>query len=753
MDNSERRCDSKTVSLAGRWICTLDADREGTAGEWHLNPPDGTAVSLPGTTGTNRIGPPPDKLQISNLTPETDYVGPTWYRREFTISADDCAAHLELYLERCCWQTFVWLNGVSLGSQDSLVAPHIYDLTSAVRPGQNQLTVMVDNSNVASTAPVSKSDGSQCEDLVSEADSGKRLNCGGHHTLFGGYAWNGITGRMELQIRPKVRITNLQVYPDNEHKTACIRCICVNDFQTACQTSIKVTTTLLAGGETRGSVREYPALPVVCEPGETGVEHRFSLGEACHLWDEFTPDLYEVLVTLESGRGGDRCTTVFGMRTLSQVGTQLAINGRPTFLRGALEKFVHPLTGYPPTDLTTWLMIFGVSKKHGLNHIRFHTCCPPEAAFVAADRLGMILNVEIPGCSGGEPDDPATQTYLQGEALRILATFGNHPSFCMLTMGNELLENAEACAPLVRTLNERVARCREADERHWYCCSAQPHSEGRHDDFYVSAWPKGASWGHEGAPLTGIRWSGFCVVDSSRFNTHPPETKSDYRDGIRGIEKPLLTHEVGQWAVYPDVREIDRYTGVMKPYNLERIRDFMAEKGTLPLLDRFVRASGELSLLLYKEEIESALRTPGLAGFQLLGFHDHPPQGTSTIGIVNALRESKGITTPEQFRQFCGEIVPLARLEKRTFTNREVLTATIDLAHAGPERLKNAAFEWSLTLQSGEVVASGELPPLEVPRGSLSTLGRITVDLAGVTVPAKAVVKVFLPGTEITNSS
>jgi len=620
----------RVVALAGSWMCSLDPKRQGVAEKWFLENPAQHTVTLPGTTTTNRIGPPPEKELIINLTPVTNYVGPAWYSREFTLSADDSEQHVELLVERCCWQTTIWLNGIPLGSQDSLVAPHRYELTSAAKPGLNKLTVMVDNSNTTSTALASKSDGSQCEDLVLEVDGAKRLNCGGHHTLFGGFAWNGITGLIELRVRPKLRITSLQVYPNIDAESALLKITCINDSAEPCKAVLHFETGRISSTDEK-LPGTYPPLEVECPPNESTVEYNLDLGDTCCLWDEFSPTVHELAVSLQSGQGVDRQETTFGMREYTQMGTQLAINGRPTFLRGALENFVHPLTQYPPTDLEYWLTLFEVSKSHGLNHIRFHTCCPPEAAFAAADRLGIILNVEPPGCSGGEPDDPVTQTYLQNEALRIVNTFGNHPSFCMLSMGNELLDDYESCAPLVKTLNERVARCREKDSRHWYCCSAQPHCEGRHDDFYVSAWPKGGhGYGNpetEGAPMTGIRWSGFSVVDSSRFNTSPPETTTDYRHGIADLDKPLITHEVGQWAVYPDVREIDDYTGVMKPYNLEIIRDLMKEKGTLPLLDQFVRASGELSLLLYKEEIESALRTPGLAGFQLLGFHDHPPPG------------------------------------------------------------------------------------------------------------------------------
>ena len=471
------------------------------------------------------------------------------------------------------------------------------------------------------------------------------------------------------------------------------------------------------------------------------------------LWDEFNPGLYHLEASLTSSQGVDFYTTEFGMRNLSQQGKQLAINNRPTYLRGALECFIHPITGYPPTDLEYWMGLFGVNKAHGLNHVRFHTCCPPEAAFSAADRLGIILNVELPGCSGGEPDDADTLEYLQTEALRILDTFGNHPSFCMLTMGNELLGyDGEAQAQAV--LMKRVARCKAHDSRRWYCCTAQSYTPGRDDDFYVTAWPEGATMEQRrnGEPLRGYRWWSGDVVDNARFNTRAPETSFDYRDGIAGIDKPVITHEVGEWAVYPDISEAPKFKGVCRPFNLEIIREFMEAKGTLVLADAFVKASARLSLLLYKEEIESALRTPGLAGFQLLGLHDHPPQGTSTVGIVTALRESKGIVTPSRFREFCSEIVPLARLARRTFTHNEILSADIDVAHFGPSDLSGALFSWRIRAEKEQEFSQGILPARDIPRGQLSRVGRIEADLSTFSAPGKLRLEVLLEGTDITNS-
>lgn len=655
---------------------------------------------------------------------------------------------MELFLERCGWQSFAWLNGVELGARDSLVAPHVYRLDGAVRPGTNRLTVMIDNSNRRGGAAGSRADGSEHRDLVLGADRSKRLNCGGHHAVFGGPCWNGITGRMEVRVRARLRIDDLQVYPRAADRIVRVRITVANDREESRPALLVFSIRDLESDAL--VVRDKVEL--ICDAGRHEVVRELAMPPDSLLWDEFSPHLYEIDAELEGDGGSDTCSAEFGLRDLGRAGTRMTMNDRPIFLRGELENFVHPIIGYPPTETDYWQRIFAVYRDHGLNHIRFHTCCPPEAAFAAADRAGMILNVELPGCSGEEPEDRATLDYLQDEALRILATFGNHPSFCMLTMGNELLYEPGSVERSQPVLTARVARCREADGRHWYCCTAHPHTEGRDDDFYVSAWPRGATWDDDGEPITGIRWSGFDVVESSRFNARPPETASDYRDGIAGIDAPVVTHEVGQWAVYPDVREIDRFDGVFRARNLEIIREFMETQGTLPLADDFVRASGALSLLLYKEEIESAMRTPGLGGFQLLGFHDHPPQGTSTVGIVTALREPKGIVTAGQFRRFCGPTVPLARLAKRTYTSDETLRADVEVAHFGPTDLDEADFSWTLLGESGTEIASGRFASVPVPTGRLTRLGEVRAKLSGVGTATRTTLTVSMDGAASSNS-
>ena len=105
-----------------------------------------------------------------------------------------------------------------------------------------------------------------------------------------------------------------------------------------------------------------------------------------------------------------------------------------------------------------------------------------------------------------------------------------------------------------------------------------------------------------------------------------------------------------------------KYTGYLKPRNFEIFRDSLEAHGMVDQARDFLLASGKLQALCYKEEIESALRTPGMGGFELLDLHDFPGQGTALVGVLDAFWDSKGYVTAGEFRRFCGSTVPLARL-------------------------------------------------------------------------------------------
>ncbi len=180
------------------------------------------------------------------------------------------------------------------------------------------------------------------------------------------------------------------------------------------------------------------------------------------------------------------------------------------------------------------------------------------------------------------------------------------------------------------------------------------------NDYNVTSEPRIQHWGE------GLK---------SIINAEPPQTMFDFRDFISKYEVPTVSHEIGQWCVYPDFKEIEKYTGVLKPTNFEIFRETLAENGMEDQAEDFLMASGKLQVLCYKADIEAALRTPGFGGFELLQLHDFPGQGTALVGILNPFFESKGYVTPEEFRMFCNETVPLARIKKLIWKGGETFEA------------------------------------------------------------------------------
>src|SRR5690606_6572276 len=122
----------------------------------------------------------------------------------------------------------------------------------------------------------------------------------------------------------------------------------------------------------------------------------------------------------------------------------------------------------------------------------------------------------------------------------------------------------------------------------------------------------------------------------------------------------------------------------------------------------FAWASGRFQLACYKEELEANLRTPGLAGHQMLDIRDYLGQGTALIGVLDAFWEPKSYVTAKEFRRFHSETVPLARLKQRTFTTVETLTSEVELYHFAEHPIADARPYWKIVDASGRAVAEGE---------------------------------------------
>lgn len=613
---------SSELSLAGEWQFALDPADVGIGQEWQ-NKDLEDVVCLPGslqeqgkgkdvsldTRWTGQVvdsswynAPEYAKYRQSGnikvpfwLNPNKHYVGVAWYQKKVNMPSGWEGRPVILYLERTHWATTLYIDGKKVGEQNSLQTPNRFVL-EGMQAGEHTITLRVDNRLYV--------------------DVGINTHSISDHTQSN---WNGIIGDIKLSAKPSRYIESVQIYPDLKKKQAKLKIRLAGNIG-------KDNSTIFLRAETASGnpVGEFVQVEVDAKNSDGHIEAAVDMGKDLKIWSEHTPNVYRMNVLLQSSDGVDRKTYDFGFREFKANGTRFEVNGQPVFLRGTLECCIFPLTGYPAMQNDYWAKIYRTCKEYGLNHVRFHSWCPPEAAFHVADSMGIYLQVECGGWAevgSGKPQDQ----WLKEESDRILEEYGNHPSFCMMVYGNE-----PGGADQVHYLSGLVDHWKKKDPRRVYSSAAGwPYVENA--DYWNTPDPRIQAWG------AGI---------NSIINREAPRTDYDFAGKIRS-DMPTVSHEIGQWCVYPNFKEIDKYTGVLKAKNLEIFKETLADKGMEDMGEKFLYASGRLQTLCYKADIEAALRTPGFAGFQLLDLHDFPGQGTALVGVLDPFWDDKGYVTGE----------------------------------------------------------------------------------------------------------
>lgn len=746
----------QTVSLAGEWRFALDHDNKGIRERWFTRPLE-QRIKLPGTTDEAGFGDLTNEACEDRLSRVRRWIGPAWYQTTVRIDPDWADKKIFLFLERTK-DSQIWVDDKWTGSDDSLSASHEFDLSKYLTPGEHTITVLVDNAKLPPVGP--------CH----QVDERTQTN------------WNGILGRIELRVREPVYVRSLQAYPDltpanipNPHDDEPIE-LGLKKGECTIELVAELANDLPWSGkggftfraEVVGREGEFK-IPVVekgmlVAQGRQQVKATMIVPADVPRWDEFAPVLLRITVESEAMPRTDwmrdRLSITCGLRSFKASRGMFQVNGRTTYLRGKNDCALFPITGYAPMDKEFWRKFLGVGRDYGVNHYRFHSWCPPEAAFAAADELGIYFQVELPNKRGittpenrnytppaeayetldelkGDAGDPAVRTaYLTREGEKILRQYGNHPSFVMLTLGNEIGGDEH----VMKAMTDHF---RKLDNRHLYAMGTNAwHWDIRHragNDFWVI---KGT---REETHIRGASWDKKCHIDYE-----PPATTKTYADSLRGVPVPVIAHEMAQFEVYPDYSEIGKYTGVLRAKNLEIFRERLEKAGMLDQAKDFQRASGLLSMVCRKEDIEAELRTPGMAGFQLLDIQDFSGQGTALIGILDVFMDSKGLTTPEAWREFCCETVPLFVMKKYTWTNDEVFRGRIQVAHYGPTDLKDQRVAWSL--RAGDnAIGEGAIVVQNVPTGDVAEIDTLHVPLGSITAPQKLELQLTLPGTPYRN--
>lgn len=538
------------LDLSGEWGFRMDEADVGVAEKWHADALPGS-IQLPGSMPEQRKGKqvgydtkftgsiwkkypagetwaddPNYKPFLKDdefrfpfwLISDYHYVGPAWYQREFEIPEDWEGSNVELMLERPHWESQVWINGKALGTRNGLGVPHRYQVGEAVKAGKNSITIRVDNR------------------IKEGLDVGRDAHSISDNTQSN---WNGIVGELKLTRSAAVSVENVAIFPDLEAKSVKLDISLANVTGEDQAGKLNISAKL-AHPQAGPSLKPLQA-DFKVGPEGTRITQVYALGDEIARWDEFDPNLYELTVQLDSAKGRDIWGGRFGMRELRSTGKSLWINDRPLYLRGTLECAIFPKTGYPPTTPEAWERIIRIAKDHGLNHIRFHSWCPPKVAFEVADRMGFYFQAEASGWVTGLGEGMPIDQWIYDESERMVAEYGNHPSFCLMPYGNEPHGPKH-----VEYLTEFVKHWKAKDNRRIYTTGA--------------GWPVIPENDYHNI-YHHVRIQGWDQNLNSIINREPPRSDYDWSKALEKFDSPVVSHEIGQWCVYPNFREIPKYDG------------------------------------------------------------------------------------------------------------------------------------------------------------------------------------------------
>ena len=652
------------ISLAGVWR----AEGEGFAGE----------ARLPGTLAAAHLGKrwtahdfetTMDLPQSEALVQEWQYVGRAEWTRTVELSAADCRYPLELFLERVMWASEAFWDGEPMEANggcgqppsrvcDSLATPHVHAVPQAhLTPGRHTIKLVIDNS---------------CRYNFSRQSHAYGPNMQAE--------WNGVLGQIVLRRAHPLRAARVFASAPSGGR-----------FEI--ETAVDIAALEVEGLKMSGWKRVDGRLVV-------------ALAEEPTWWNEFHPARYTVRLT---AKDGFTHAIRFGFRTPGTEGHLLTLNGTKIFTRGNVENANFAKDGVPWMDEAHWREVFRTLKEEdGVNAVRFHSWCPPAAAFRAADELGLLLQPEVgiwtdswmsegDEVGNGKPVDG----FVRREMKAIADAFGNSPSFFSLSIGNELGNSN------FETMGAWVAAHKQYDPRA-LCYASSARKITPADDFSLSHVVPGKGLAREKLL---------------------PHTDWDYEDIYSAAKVPTVAHEIGQWPVYPIWDELFApFTGTMRPWNLTRHRDTAARKNALRFQHAYHVASAKLNRLIYKEEVESFLRTPSCAGLQLLEVQDYTGQAEALVGWRDPFYALKsGFKGLAPFATVWGPICYLARFPRFTYVVGETFRARLQIRNLTEKPLaKGSSFPYALGGKTGEITLAEALNP-----GEVKDVGTVECRLSG----------------------
>ncbi len=413
-----------------------------------------------------------------------------WYLRSFPSPKFGPQQKVTLAFDGVDYFADIWLNGQKLGSHEGAFTAFSFDVTGRLKAPSNYLAVRT-------TSPWKVAGRSHYEFMKGEYEEQWDGMPGPGQTTFP----LGLHRSVRLEITGRARIEDLQVatiaLKDNRAELKINAW--VSNSGTPQQFKVQVS---LRPENLTGAAQELPARAVAVSNQTQPVTFSAAVNDPklWWTWDTGPQNLYRAQATLVDSGGAiiDRVSTVFGIRTFERdSNVQYRLNGRPIFLKGAW----YPLSRLYPaeTDRWTYEKDLLLARHANMNHIVNFTVVEKNAFYELADRMGMLLFVEMPFNQLGpldslDPKNPRKSEYLKWcstEVGRIVRALANHPSVALwcpvaetTTNGLDfttswdfrLVEAAEGYEEFVRAM-ERVVRANDPDSLYFrsFCDFGEKH--------------------------------------------------------------------------------------------------------------------------------------------------------------------------------------------------------------------------------------------------------------------------------------
>ena len=427
-------------------------------------------------------------------------------------------------------------------------------------------------------------------------------------------------------------------------------------------------------------------------------------------WSPDSPRLYTAIIT----DGESKLKRSFGIRRLSAKGTRLTLNGAPYFFRGFCEHCYHPITIHPTRDVSYYENVIAKAKVLGFNSIRFHTYVPPVEYMTAADKLGILIEVETPN-----------NTTI-AEWRSIVEMCRRHVSVVAYSSGNEMvidedyIEHLRAAAELVHSGSDSLFSPMSAMrgiEYHSYgdCKVDEPFPHN----------PKRLAALGEFCDL----YNTYSLGLTSYTSLSGDAKTLDYRNSI--YKKPLLTHEICIHGTYCDLSVEERYKGtrIGETEMFSSVREHLTERGLIEKANLYFESSVAWQKLLRKHCFETVRRSDTFAGYDFLGDIDtHWHTFGYSVGMMNEFYELKPGETVENVRRYNSDNVLLVDLPNPPIFNTGATVNVPLLISAYGKDLKSPSLLLTLS-DSDEVVYSERRALSDVTCGGIYKLTNLNVRL------------------------